>query len=130
MFRMYRTSAWMALVGMLLSASALAGPHELDVKLNDGKLPLPLIGPVEVGLLHGLDCSRSNWWAMSDLLSHEGYQVSYFTYPSDGPVEESVAMFTRQMRELRGNFPDMPVSIVAHSMGGLVARGYVEGGQY
>src|SRR5437870_5526015 len=66
MFRMHRTFAWITLAGlMLLSGSALAAPHELDVKLEGGKLRLPLIGPVDLGLtklgkcdlLAGVNCA-------------------------------------------------------------------------
>ena len=81
-------------------------------------------------LVHGLDCDRTNWFPMSDRLIGEGYQVAYFTYPSDGPLEESAQLLARDMSALRDQFPDMTLDIVAHSMGGLVARRYVEGDAY
>ena len=83
-----------------------------------------------VVLVHGLDCNRSNWFPMADLLIGEGYQVAYFTYPSDGPLEESAAMLARELRATRETFPNTPMHIIAHSMGGLVARRYVEGDAY
>jgi pimeloyl-ACP methyl ester carboxylesterase len=83
-----------------------------------------------VVLIHGLDCNRTNWFPMADLLIGEGYQVTYFTYPSDQPLQDSADLFAREMQALRDNFPDMPTSIVAHSMGGLVARDYLETDAY
>jgi pimeloyl-ACP methyl ester carboxylesterase len=83
-----------------------------------------------VVLVHGLDCNRSNWYPMAELLIGEGFQVAYFTYPSDGPLEESSAMFAAQMQNVRERFPNVPLHIIAHSMGGLVARHYVEGDTY
>jgi len=83
-----------------------------------------------VVLVHGLDCNRSNWYPMAELLTGEGFQVAYFTYPSDGPLEESSAMLAFEMKNVRERFPDVPVHMIAHSMGGLVARDYVEGDQY
>ncbi|HEX8520883.1 MAG TPA: alpha/beta fold hydrolase [Tepidisphaeraceae bacterium] len=83
-----------------------------------------------VVLVHGLDCNKSNWWSMADLLGKEGYQVAYFTYPSDGPIEESVNLLADEMRALRAKHPNVPLSMIAHSMGGLVARAYVEGERY
>jgi triacylglycerol esterase/lipase EstA (alpha/beta hydrolase family) len=83
-----------------------------------------------VVLVHGLDCNRSNWFPMADLLIGDGFQVAYFTYPSDGPLEESAGLLTRDMKALRDDFPQLPLNIVAHSMGGLVARRYVEGDDY
>jgi pimeloyl-ACP methyl ester carboxylesterase len=83
-----------------------------------------------VVLVHGLDCNRSNWYPMAELLIGQGYQVAYFTYPSDEPLEESAALFTRVMRAVREVFPDVKLDVVAHSMGGLVARDYIEGDDY
>lgn len=83
-----------------------------------------------VVLVHGLDCNRSNWFPMADLLIGEGFQVAYFTYPSDGPLEESAAMLTEEMITLRAKFPQLRTHVLAHSMGGLVARRYVEGDGY
>lgn len=83
-----------------------------------------------VVLVHGLDCNRSNWFPMADLLIGEGFQVAYFTYPSDGPLDESSAMFADEMRNVRERFPNVPLHVLAHSMGGLVARHYVEGDDY
>ena len=83
-----------------------------------------------VVLIHGLDCNRSNWFPMAELLAGEGYQVAYFTYPSDGPLEDSAALLAQNMLALRETFPDVNVDILAHSMGGLVARRYVESDDY
>jgi pimeloyl-ACP methyl ester carboxylesterase len=83
-----------------------------------------------VVLVHGLDCNRSNWYPMAELLTGEGFQVSYFTYPSDGPLEESSHMLAFEMKQVRERFPNVPLHIIAHSMGGLVARDYVEGDDY
>lgn len=83
-----------------------------------------------VVLVHGLDCNRANWFPMAELMLEQGYQVSYFTYPSDGPLEESAALLAAEMSATRQRFPDVPLHIVAHSMGGLVARRYVEGSDY
>ena len=83
-----------------------------------------------VVLVHGLDCNRANWYPMAELLVDEGYQVAYFTYASDGPLEESAELLTREMGALRERFPEMSLNVLAHSMGGLVARRYVEGDDY
>jgi pimeloyl-ACP methyl ester carboxylesterase len=39
-------------------------------------------------------------------------------------------MLAFEMKEFRDRYPDVPLHIIAHSMGGLVARDYVEGPQY
>ena len=83
-----------------------------------------------VVLVHGLDCDRANWTDMLSLLTREGHQVACFTYPSDQPVADSAALFARHLTDLRRAHPQSRLDIVAHSMGGLVARAYVEGPDY
>lgn len=83
-----------------------------------------------VVMVHGLDCNRENWQSMADLVESEGYQAAYFAYPSDQPIERSAAMFGEQMTVLREEFPHASVHIIAHSMGSLVARAYIEGDIY
>jgi pimeloyl-ACP methyl ester carboxylesterase len=83
-----------------------------------------------VVLVHGLDCDGSDWGAMAGLLRKADYQVAYFRYPNDQPLDQSAAAFTRQMRALRDTFPALTVDVVTHSMGALVAREYIEGKQY
>jgi pimeloyl-ACP methyl ester carboxylesterase len=83
-----------------------------------------------VVLVHGLDCIRWNWYPMTELLEQNGYQVAFFSYPSDGPLEESAKLLTEKMTDLRGEYPSMKIDIIAHSMGALVARRYVEGDDY
>jgi pimeloyl-ACP methyl ester carboxylesterase len=83
-----------------------------------------------VVLVHGLDCDGSDWGAMAALLQKADYQVAYFRYPNDQPLEQSAAAFTDQMRAVRETFPKLTVDVVTHSMGALVARAYVEGKQY
>lgn len=83
-----------------------------------------------VVLVHGLDCNRTNWEPMAQLLRDAGHSVAYFTYPSDGPLEDSAALLASEMETLRKSFPEIRIDILAHSMGGLVARRYVEGSAY
>jgi pimeloyl-ACP methyl ester carboxylesterase len=45
-------------------------------------------------------------------------------------LTESAALFAQHMSGLREVFPRMRVDVIAHSMGGLVARDYIEGREY
>jgi pimeloyl-ACP methyl ester carboxylesterase len=83
-----------------------------------------------VVLVHGLDCDRVNRSGIDRLLLGEGYQVAYFTYPSDQPIADSAAFFGKMMRTLREAYPRVAVNVLAYSMGGLVTRAYVEGSDY
>ncbi|MGH7213770.1 MAG: esterase/lipase family protein [Tepidisphaeraceae bacterium] len=83
-----------------------------------------------VVLVHGLDCNRGNWLAMAHLLVGQGYQVAYFTYPSDQPLSDSADLLVAHLAALRESFPAMRVDVIAHSMGSLVARAAVESERY
>jgi pimeloyl-ACP methyl ester carboxylesterase len=81
-------------------------------------------------LVHGLDCAQVHWGGMAQSLLGEGYQVGYFTYPSDQPIAESAAGFGEKMRALRRTYPNLAANLIGYSMGGLVCRAYVEGPDY
>lgn len=77
-------------------------------------------------LVHGLYGEVSAWDSMRNLLTADGYQVATFAYPSDQPLDDSAKFFRQQMRELAKSYPGLPVSIIAHSQGGLVIRAAIE----
>ena len=83
-----------------------------------------------VVLVHGLDCDRVNWAAMVELLNAEGRQVALFTYPSDQPIVDSATELGHQLALLRTDTPGLKYDMICHSMGGLVARAYIEGDDY
>jgi hypothetical protein len=83
-----------------------------------------------VVLIHGLDCDRLNWSPMMELLSKEGRQVALFSYPSDQPIDDSAKLLGEKLAQLRLETPGLMYDLICHSMGGLVARDYVEGEGY
>lgn len=83
-----------------------------------------------VVLIPGLDSDFKGLEPMGHDLTQRGHKVAYFGYPSDAPISESVTRFTETMSELRKNHPRMNIDIVGVSMGGLIARGYIEGQEY
>jgi pimeloyl-ACP methyl ester carboxylesterase len=83
-----------------------------------------------VVLIHGLDCDRVNWQPMIDLLHDEGRQVALYTYPSDQPIADSAKDLGAKLADLRLRNTNVTYDLICHSMGGLVAREYVEGEGY
>jgi pimeloyl-ACP methyl ester carboxylesterase len=83
-----------------------------------------------VVLVHGLDCDRLNWEPLMKLLAEDGHQVAVFTYPSDQPITDSAKTLGDKLAGLRLRIPNLRYDLVCHSMGGLVAREYVEGERY
>jgi pimeloyl-ACP methyl ester carboxylesterase len=85
-------------------------------------LPRPEGGdrPVVI-LVHGLDDPGWMWRDVITVLRREGFTVGRMQYPNDGPIADSADLFARSLQELRRAGVDR-LSIVAHSMGGLVTR--------
>jgi pimeloyl-ACP methyl ester carboxylesterase len=94
----------------------------LPDKLDDSR---PL-----VVLIHGIDSDAGMLQPMADLLAASGYQAARFCFPGDQPIDDSAAMLAARLAELRTHHPKLKIEIVAHSMGGLVARRYIEGAEY
>jgi pimeloyl-ACP methyl ester carboxylesterase len=78
-------------------------------------------GRAEIVLIHGLDDPGKVWMNLAPALHAAGYGVSVMTYPNDQPVRESAALFRESLQALSKGGVGW-ISIVAHSMGGLVSR--------
>ena len=75
----------------------------------------------EVILVHGLDESGKLWMNLAPVLVKEGFSVWIMKYPNDQPITESAQFFLKHLK-LHNVSGKGSISIVAHSMGGLVAR--------
>jgi pimeloyl-ACP methyl ester carboxylesterase len=72
-------------------------------------------------LVHGLD---EPGWIFDDViaaLAEAGLATGVFEYPNDGPIGEATDLLALEMEALRRRGTER-VDMVAHSMGGLVAR--------
>jgi hypothetical protein len=83
-----------------------------------------------VVLIHGLDGDAASCAALGELLLKDGHQVAYFSYPADQPLERSGELLADRLTQLRHDFPSLHVDLIALSMGGLIARQFVEGPDY
>ena len=133
------------LVGLWIGASVLGlvGPT-LASPIDDTRPALPAIGvsapgvdvaclptaehPVPLILLHGTRADRTvNWQYLGPELAALGYCVYSLDLPDRGqaPIAESVAALASRVEEVRSTTGAPKVSLVGHSLGGLVARDYV-----
>jgi pimeloyl-ACP methyl ester carboxylesterase len=83
-----------------------------------------------VVLIHGLDSSVEHWSDLIPLLEQDGYAVATLAYPNDQPLDDSAALLAAEMTKVQAAHPRLVVDIVGHSMGGIVARAYIEGEGY
>jgi pimeloyl-ACP methyl ester carboxylesterase len=74
-----------------------------------------------VVLVHGLDDPGKVWQNLAPELVKEDFNVWLMRYPNDQPVVESARLFFEALLGLKQRGIDR-ISIVAHSMGGLVSR--------
>lgn len=72
-------------------------------------------------LVHGLDEPGKVWMNLAPALVEKGFSVWTMTYPNDQPITESARFFFECIKSHR-LVKAKHISIVAHSMGGLVAR--------
>ncbi len=72
-------------------------------------------------LIHGLDDPGKVWMNLAPYLSERAYNVWMMTYPNDQPIRQSAQLFHQELVELGDNSLS-DIVIIAHSMGGLVAR--------
>ncbi len=72
-------------------------------------------------LIHGLDEPGLIWMNLAPVLVEKGFEVLIMTYPNDQPIRASTQFFLKEISSyFKGN--TRAVSIVAHSMGGLITR--------
>ncbi len=72
-------------------------------------------------LVHGLDEPGAVWSDLAPALLSGGYTVIKLDYPNDGPIDAASKLLVSALADLKSRGV-RNVDIVAHSMGGLVAR--------
>lgn len=75
----------------------------------------------------GLHATVASAHAMAkELHARTNLPMCIFAYPNDGPLAESAVLLLHELEGLRADYPDSRITLVAHSMGGLVARAALE----
>ncbi len=75
--------------------------------------------------VHGAAGSPRNFQAIAAHIDRSRYQPWFFYYPSGIPLEKVSRFLNEMIQELRGKYPFKELYVTAHSMGGLVARGFI-----
>ena len=90
---------------------------EADRKASSGVDP----ARKSVVLIHGLDDPGKVWQNLAPELEKEDFNVWLMLYPNDQPIVESARLFFEELKGLK-QLGIQRISIVAHSMGGLISR--------
>jgi pimeloyl-ACP methyl ester carboxylesterase len=89
-------------------------------RANDAQRPT-------VCLVHGINSSSGGYVHVTPLLEQAGYGIVVYDYPFNQRLDDSCAQFRRDLVAFRKEAGERrPWAILAHSMGALVARSYVE----
>lgn len=114
--------------GFTMHAKTLDGPTRADaIDLVDLTADLPDAGVVV--LIHGLDDPGYVWRELTPYLVDAGYVCAEFNYPNDQGVLDSAELFGAHLRELKASGVSH-ITIIGHSMGGLVSREVLTGPDY
>jgi len=98
-----------------------------DAELYRIVLPSPVDQTDRIVLLiHGLGSSPASFRNLSKALIDHGFTIAFYEYPRDAPPELAAKMLSEHLKVLAANQPEVTVDIVAHSLGGLIARRVVE----
>lgn len=137
------------LLAMWLSGCSLAPPQAPDARpLEGGSLPapditveIPQLGPCTDSpdatlrfnashpvtvLVHGCKGSAGNFRALAQLYAFHGQQAACFSYDGRDSLVRSSGQLITALDALAHRLVDRRVTVIGHSMGGLVARKAME----
>ncbi len=124
----FSRAAWAKTLGDLASLA----DAEVRRRANYGFHARPSFKPSDPGrptlvLIHGLNSTSGVFRHLFAPLEAAGYGLVTYDFPYNKDLDESSADFRRDWAEFRKKSGDSrPWAIVAHSMGSLLARAYVE----
>ncbi len=120
---------WWSAVGeclALLAQFMVIAPFELWWMGADIVRPLPA-GRLPVLLVHGYLCNRGLWWWLRRGLCADHHEVATLNLePPFAGIDHFVGQLHRRIELLVAETGARRVALVTHSMGGLVARAYLQ----
>ena len=77
-------------------------------------------------LIHGFNSAASRLQRVSESIGQSGLQTATFQYPTPLGVDEIAKHLSKKLHALTDKYPNLNISLVTHSMGGIIARAVVE----
>lgn len=77
-------------------------------------------------VVHGYNSRPDRNEAMLDTIRAAGHPCGTFSYPNDYTITASAQLLSSELRRFHRDHPDRRVTLICHSMGGMVARACVE----
>ena len=102
-----------------MAADRLPGRAAQAARLTDRRLPILLV--------HGYGCSRAAWWWLRRRLEAAGWSVATISLePLHAGIDDYVDPLARRIAAVLDETGAEKLLLVGHSMGGLVARAYLQ----
>lgn len=117
--------SWKLQFGLMLDDGIFPGDVELP-KIEEVKRRIVFSKKRLCIFVHGLNSRSAMMEPLAELIKKEGFAVGYFDYPNDDKISRSAFLFSEELKKHQVRFPAQKISIIAHSMGGLVARNAIE----
>ncbi|MEK1943570.1 MAG: alpha/beta fold hydrolase [Pseudomonas sp.] len=108
-------------------ASTQLGAWQPLTFLRDIGYGLYLLAPWDnakepIFLVHGINSSPSDWQDVAANIDTQRFQLVLFHYPSGVPLNNSAYMLSVGIHDIERRYAPTRLHVIAHSMGGLVAR--------
>jgi pimeloyl-ACP methyl ester carboxylesterase len=81
-------------------------------------------------VVHGFNSTPARNQPMLEAIRAAGHPCGAFAYPNDYTIRASAHLLSSELRRLAQHYPERRVTLVCHSMGGMVARACVEDSLY
>jgi pimeloyl-ACP methyl ester carboxylesterase/uncharacterized protein (DUF2141 family) len=81
---------------------------------------------IPVLFVHGINGSPTNFKTLIERLDHNRYQPWVYYYPGGASLASVADHLAQTMRKLQVQYDFPQFVVVAHSMGGLVSRGFIQ----
>jgi len=91
-----------------------------------GDRPAAEIGARLAIVVHGYNSDASGVAGLVEVVEQSGWPCATFQYPTNQPIALSGRRLSESLERLQTDAPQCRVSLVTHSMGGLVARVAIE----
>jgi pimeloyl-ACP methyl ester carboxylesterase len=109
-----------------LAGRPLSGEVDAD-QPSPCAVHMPSGAPLPVVLVHGYFCNRQLWRPLADWLSARGHSLLGLDLePLFCSIDDYVPLLERAVRTAQSRTGAPRVALVCHSMGGLVARAYLQ----
>lgn len=76
-------------------------------------------------LVHGINGSPKNFASLLELLDTSEFRVALYHYPSGMSIDDSAYILSQTINDMLIRQPQQDYLVVAHSMGGLVAKRFI-----